>query len=110
MAHLGRRSQAKALHQLGGQDIAYRVLAYKFSRIIRPDGGQIDADGNMIDMGKITRVLGHVANIENLVISVKPGVTISVFGFTDCMPFLDTLFICRLVFRSPFFLHNRPLW
>ena len=54
MAHSGGRSQAKTLQQLGRQDTAYRVLAYKFSRIIRLGGGQIDAEGNMIDMGKIT--------------------------------------------------------
>ena len=47
-------TQAKALQQLGRQDIAYRVLAYKFSRIIRLAGGQIDTDGNITDMGMIT--------------------------------------------------------
>jgi hypothetical protein len=36
------------------QGIAYQVLAYKMTRIVRLAGGQIDADGNITELGKIT--------------------------------------------------------
>ena len=37
-----------------GQGIAYQVLAYKMARIVRLAGGQIDAEGNITELGKIT--------------------------------------------------------
>jgi hypothetical protein len=42
------------LQQLAREDIAYRVLSYKFARIIRLAGGQTDTDGNITDFGRIT--------------------------------------------------------
>lgn len=42
------------LQQLMDQWIAYQVLAYKVARIVRLAGGQIDAEGNITEMGKIT--------------------------------------------------------
>jgi hypothetical protein len=42
------------LQQLMDQGIAYQVLAYKMVRIVRLAGGQIDAEGNITELGKIT--------------------------------------------------------
>jgi hypothetical protein len=41
------------LQQLMDQGIAYQVLAYKMARIVRLAGGQIDAEGNITELGNI---------------------------------------------------------
>ncbi len=42
------------LQQLMDQGIAYQVLVYKMVRIVRLAGGQIDPEGNITELGKIT--------------------------------------------------------
>jgi len=59
------------LQQLMDQGIAYQVLAYKMARIVRLAGGQIDAEGNITEVGKITTgmleigIQGYLTALQN---------------------------------------------
>ena len=45
----------QALVYLGAENVGYKILAYKLTRLIKVIGGQFDNDGMITDLGQLTQ-------------------------------------------------------